>query len=191
MKLPSLLSATIIAFGSLILPCIPLAAQAPDPGGALEAMMAVPPKYSQGFLLVKGNDGQIQPKTWMIYAKDDDPDSGPLAPSRVQTFKVVKGEAVAQGPSLNLIEDLRMAQAFSAPDIQVDSNSAFLTAESYAAANGRAIGSVNYTLSRSNGSDTALWTLDCFDIENKPIGTLVISATDGSVISSKGMPKTP
>lgn len=158
---------------------------APTKGGAVEAMMAVPVKYADGILEVTGQAGDPNPKEWVIQAWNTED------PGTVHKLTVVDGQFVSDVLSVNLFEAERKEINIPLPGLRVDSGAAYRIAQTYATANGKILGRVNYSLSVRAKHTPAIWTLDCFDQKSSHIGKLEILATSGDVSASQGFKTSP
>lgn len=156
-----------------------------SPKGAVAAMLAVPIKFSNSILQVSGNHGDPNPSEWHIIARDTD------TQGTIVSLRVAGGQVVAEAPSVNLGQMFREAGYLTAAGLTVDSGDAFLKALSYAVANGRTLGSVNYTLIRRGADVEPVWKLQCFDANGKHIGDMQVEATSGAVVWQHGFPKAP
>lgn len=155
----------------------------PPPNWAVAAMLAIDPKYTNGIVLVTGRGGTPEPKQWVVVARDSD-DLGTL-----HKLTVANGQVIADVLSMNAYESFRQDVAIAPPSVQVDSGDAFLIAQPIAAANGKIIGHVDYALTVRGTDATPIWTLNCFDLDNRFLGKIVMLASDGTILSQQGFPK--
>ena len=68
--------------------------------------------------------------------------------------------------------------------LNLDSDGAFRTAENEASRNQVGFDSVNYRLSVDGASGQPVWTLEMFDYEQRPVGTVRIAAGNGTLLSA-------
>jgi len=159
--------------------------EGPAPNGAVNAMLAIAPKYIEGIVLVTGKNGRPQPKKWVVVARDSN-DLGTL-----HKITVEDGQVVADAQSMNVFEALRQDVSINPQTVQCDSPAAFAIAERYAAANQKVIGHADYALT-IRGTDAApIWTVNCFSSQGFFIGKVVLLATTGSVVSHQGFANSP
>lgn len=158
---------------------------APTKGEAVAAMLAVPPKYVGGILEVTGQGGEPNPREWIIQAWNTED------PGTIHKLTIRDDQFVSDSLSVNIYEAERKAINIPLQDVQVDSGSAYRIARSYASANGKTLGRVNYMLTTHAKRTPPVWTLDCFDAKGEHIGKLEILATSGAVTASPGFKTTP
>jgi len=123
-----------------------------------------------------GHSGKPQPVDWLVTLDD------PTARGGVRELDVVAGQISAErapvhsaGGGLPTIDLTKL---------NLDSDGAFQTAEREAKKNQVGFDSVNYKLSVEGGSPEPVWTLDLFDYEQRPVGTVRIAAGTGTVLSA-------
>lgn len=153
--------------------------------GAVAAMLALPPKYSNGILKVYGNGGNPQPAVWNIIARDKD------NLGSIRRITVSGGQLIKDTASFNMGQMFRNDEYFYPQSIAVDSAQAFAIASKYAAANNTRLGSVNYSLVDQGPDVDPMWFLDCRNPAGKRIGKLSIIATNGRVVSANGFARSP
>lgn len=158
---------------------------APTKGEAVAAMLAVPPKYAGGILEITGSDGDPNPKEWILQAWNTED------PGTVHKLTVRDDQFVSDSLSVNIFEAERKEINIPLPGVRVDSGSVFRIARSYASANGKSLGHVNYVLTVHAKRTPPVWTLDCFDAGGSHIGKLEILATSGAVTASPGFKVSP
>lgn len=156
-----------------------------DPKGALSAMMAVGPQYSQGIVVVTGRDGSPQPREWSVVARDSN-DMGTL-----HTLTVVDGAVVGSPISLNAYEAMRQKISIDLSQVQVDSGQAFAIAVPIVAANQKILGHCDYALTMRSRDSTPIWTVNCFDTNGVYIGKVIMLATTGAIVETPGFPNAP
>lgn len=158
---------------------------APPPNWAVAAMLALNPKYVGGIVDVTASGGTPEPKQWIILARDTS-NQGVL-----HRLTVADGQVIADVPSLNLVESMRQRVSIDPQAVQVDSGDAYLVVEPIAAANGKIIGHVDYSLHQEASDTGPIWTLNCFDLNGVYIGKVNLLATTGNVLSSPGFKNVP
>lgn len=156
---------------------------APTKGEAMAAMLAVPYKFRDGILEVTGEGGSPNPAQWVLQAWNTED------PGTVHKLTVEGDQFISDVLSVNVFEATRKEINIPLPSVQIDSGSAFKIAKAAAAANGKSLGRVNYTLTIRAKRTPPIWLLECFDEAGKRIGRLEILATSGDVIGGEGFPK--
>lgn len=159
--------------------------QGPDPRGAVAAMMAIDPKYTEGVVVVTARGGTPVPKQWTIVARDTD-DLGTL-----HKITVDNGNVISDSLSLNTYESFRQDVNINPQQVQVDSDAAFLIAQPIAAANQQIIGHADYALTVRGKDAVPIWTINCFGMNGFFIGKVVLLATDGTVVETPGFKNQP
>ena len=114
-----------------------------------------------------------------------DPDNG------LFSIAIAKGEIVQEKPSLNLGELFKNPSPIAVERIAVDSPAAFELAAQFAAANDRHLDSVSYVLQQTGPDSAPVWKIWCYDRGGRYFGFLEIAATNGTVISTDGLPRSP
>ena len=158
---------------------------APTKGEAVAAMLAVPPKYAGGILEIIGQGGDPNPREWILQAWNTED------PGTVHKLTVRDDQFVSDSLSVNVFEAVRKEINIPLPAVRLDSGSAYRIARSYASANGKTLGRVNYMLTVHAKRTPPVWTLDCFDAKGSRIGKLEILATSGEVTASPGFKTSP
>jgi hypothetical protein len=159
--------------------------EGPDPRGAVAAMMAIDPKYTEGVVVVTARGGTPVPKEWTVIARDTD-DLGTL-----HKITVVNGNVLSDSLSLNTYESFRQDVNIDPQQVQVDSGAAFLIAQPIAAANQQIIGHADYALTVRGKDSVPIWTINCFGMNGFFIGKVVLLATDGTVVETPGFKNQP
>ena len=165
---------------------LPLAlAQTPNPLGAKEAIASPPVQYRGEVLKVSADNGTPNPPQWFILARNSGQD--------IQIFNiaVAKGQVISEKISLDLREMFKGPSAINQEKLVVDSSDAFAIAARYGTANGKSVSSVSYALEQKGAGSSPIWSVWCYGPDGRYIGWLQLLATDGSVVSSDGLPKAP
>jgi hypothetical protein len=127
-------------------------------------------------IAISGQSGRPQPVDWQI-ALDD-----PTARGGVREFDIVSGKISSERTPV------RSSQVRSTPidltKLNLDSDGAFHLAEQEASRNQVGFDSVNYQLAADSATGRPVWTLEIFDYEQRPVGTVQIAASNGTLISS-------
>lgn len=172
------------AHAFLALACLliasPVIAGTPDPNGAVAAMQAVPFKYNNGILQVRGKAGNPNPSQWEIIARPRD-EGGTIAKLTIED-----AQFVGETPSFNMGQMFRDAGYIFIPEIMVDSGTAFAKAHAEAAKAGLELAAADYLLERHGDDVDPAWSLTCYDTRGHKIGTISILATTGLVTVETG-----
>jgi hypothetical protein len=180
-----MLRSTLISLLAFVALAFAAGAQAAPRDGAVAAMLALPPKYSNGVLKVFGNGGNPQPALWFIIARDKD------NLGTIRKLTIANGRLIKDTPSGNFGQMFRNDGYLYPQSINLDSGDAFALAAKYAAANQKSLGAVDYSLVDQGANVDPMWFLVCRDARGKVIGRLQIVATTGAVVSQKGFDRAP
>ena len=161
--------------------------QAPtrDVNSALGALSSLPPEYQNFVVKVSADNGTPDPPQWYILAYRGNPEEG------LFSIIIANGEIVQEKPSFNVGELFKVPNPIAIERITVDSRSAFEIASQFAAANDRTLRSVSYVLQQTGPDSSPLWKIWCYDRGGSYFGYIEISATNGNVISTDGLPRAP
>jgi hypothetical protein len=127
-------------------------------------------------IAISGQSGRPQPVDWRI-ALDD-----PTARGGVRELDIVSGQISSERTPV------RPSEARSRPidltKLNLDSDGAFRAAEQEASRNQVGFDSVSYQLAADTATGQPVWTLEIFDFEQRPVGTVRIAASNGTLVSS-------
>jgi len=168
-----LFSILVLALGAI------LSADAADRGGAIAAMQALPPQFQNGVLRLSADEGQPNPQTWYLVARDVSKNSVP------RNFTVVDAQITSQSPALNLRTLVDAPSPISVNRIQVDSRDAWDIAQRFSSDQGRRLGSVSYLLQQQGRDAAPIWTVWCYDLTGRYIGVVSFLATTGAITSNR------
>ena len=125
---------------------------------------------------IVGKAGRPQPVAWRITLED------PAARGGEREFDVVSGRISSERTPA------RSAASGSTPieltKLNLDSDGAFRTAEQAASRNQVGFDSANYRLSVDAASGQPVWTVEMFDYEQRPVGTVRVAAGNGTLLSA-------
>jgi hypothetical protein len=125
---------------------------------------------------VVGQSGRPQPVAWRISLDD------PAARGGERDLDIVSGQISSERtparPSASGLAPIELTK------LNLDSDGAFRTAEREASRNQVGFDSVNYRLSVDGASGQPVWTLEMFDYDQRPVGTVRIAAGNGTLLSA-------
>ncbi|HSZ27621.1 MAG TPA: hypothetical protein VK768_05500, partial [Chthoniobacterales bacterium] len=147
---------------------------------AYKALRAVGAQHGEKALnevtAIVGKAGRPQPVAWRITLED------PAARGGEREFDVVSGRISSERTPA------RSAASGSTPieltKLNLDSDGAFRTAEQAASRNQVGFDSANYRLSVDAASGQPVWTVEMFDYEQRPVGTVRVAAGNGTLLSA-------
>ncbi len=175
----------LLVAGALLATPDSLHAQARDPRGALAALAQLSPNLTRGVLRVTADNGNPNPITWYIQARDRSDGNRQIG------IMVTNGVIARQRPRLDLRQALFPGTAITLSQVRVDSNEAFAIAQRFTRANSFRLGTVSYRLEQETPSAPPIWSVWCYNLEGRYIGFLRILATNGSVIETDNLPNSP
>ncbi len=149
---------------------------ASTPGGALEAMRALPADYSDGILSVAARSGNPDPRAWTVTARQNQD------LSTLHRFVISGDNIISENLSMNPAEAWKGSIYLNPDGIQVDSRSAWQIAQKQAEASGRTLGSVDYALVLPRKHANPTWILTGHDAKGSEIGKITIDALTGAVL---------
>src|SRR5271166_200174 len=123
-----------------------------------------------------GHSGKPQPVDWLVTLDD------PAARGAARELDVVAGQISSERtpvhPAAGGLPVIDLTK------LNLDSDGAFQTAEREAKKNQVGFDSVNYKLSVEGASRDPVWTLELFDYDQRPVGTVRIAAGSGALLSA-------
>ena len=161
---------------------------APSPADSNSALMALgilPPQYQGNVVKLSADNGDPDPPQWYVLAYRDSPEGG------LFSISIANGEIVQEKPSLNLGELFKNPSPIAVERMTIDSPAAFDIAQQFAEANGKNLGTVSYVLQQTGSDSAPVWQVWCYDRGGRYFGYLQIAATNGTVISTDGLPRAP
>ena len=149
------------------------------------ALGILPPPYQGTVVKLSADNGDPDPSQWYVLAYRDSPEGG------LFSITIANGEIVQEKPSLNLGELFKNPSPIAVERMTIDSPAAFDIAQQFAEANGKNLATVSYVLQQSGADSAPVWQVWCYDRGGRYFGYLQIAATNGAVISTEGLPRTP
>jgi hypothetical protein len=125
---------------------------------------------------IVGQSGRPQPVAWRISLDD------PSARGGERQLDIVSGQISSERtparPSASGLAPIDLTK------LNLDSDGAFRAAEKEASRNQVGFDSVNYRLTVDGASGQPVWTLEMFDYDQRPVGTVRIAAGNGTLLSA-------
>lgn len=156
-----------------------------DPNSALGALSILPQQYQSYVVKLSADNATPDPPQWYILAYRGSPDEG------LFSITVANGQIVQEKPSFNVGELFKNPSPIAIERMVIDSPAAFEIAQQFAAANGRHLTSASYVLQQTGPDSAPVWKVWCYDRGGSYFGYIEIAATNGSVISTDGLPRAP
>jgi hypothetical protein len=178
MRILGILSAVVLAVGSAL-------GQEDDAPTALAALKLLPKAHADSLARIEAREGKPAPDRWHILVHDAKSDTG------VHEY-VIEGEKIVASRAVSQFADaIRPDDVVGAGAVKVDSNKVAKVAQSYATANKATPASINYQLVHGGDGSPPVWRVTCEDATGKTLGTVVMKADDGAVLSHAGFPVKP
>ncbi len=156
-----------------------------DVNSALGAFRILPPPYQNFVVKVSADNGTPDPPQWYFLAYRGNPEEG------LYSITVSNGQIVQEKPSFNVGELFKNPSPIAVERMAIDSPAAFGIAQQFAGANGHRLASASYILQQTGADSSPVWKVWCYDRGGRYFGYIEIAATDGTVISTDGLPRAP
>jgi hypothetical protein len=150
---------------------------------ALQAIKLLPKGQAKYLARIEARDGKPAPERWYLLIHDSNEENG------LHEYVVASGKVVASRAISQFADGLKSEDVIGSESVKVDSNRLSSLARRYAAANDTSIATMNYQLAREGGVPT--WKITCLDSVGQPIGSVVINAENGTLVSHLGFPIEP
>jgi hypothetical protein len=152
---------------------------------ALSALKVLPREAAANVVTIHAFEGKPLPDRWHIMTYDADAQNG------VHEYVVADGEIIASRNVSQFAEELKAEDVVGAEAVKFDADKAMKLAEKYTQANKVKAAFYNYELKRDGPRAAPLWHIGCFDENGESLGTVVVSASKGSVVAHDGLPIQP
>ena len=172
------------SFGTLLVFVAPALALAQEQATAYEALRVVGTQFGRGALnhvvSITGVDGNPQPEKWKIMLED------PSAPGRVREVEVADGRVASERAPSRSIAGSTEGATINTARLNLDSSGAYAVASHTAENSHAGFSTVSYTL-RTDERGEPLWIVTLTNKSSRPIGTIYIGASHGTVRRTEGM----
>ncbi len=171
--------------GALLCTGATLLAQGTATPTALGAIKLLPKGEAQRIARIEAREGTPDPSRWHILVHDPEEKTG------VREYVIAGDEIVASRNVSQFTESLKESDVIGAEAIRIDSDKVSKLAQQYALANSAGVAAMDYELLREGEGAAPLWKVTCFNEEGKTVGSLVVTASKGTVVSHEGFPIQP
>ena len=162
----------------------PALALAEEQGTAYEALRVVGTQFGRGALnhvvSITGVEGNPQPEKWKIMLED------PSAPNRVREVEVANGRVASERTPSRSIAGSTEGATINTARLNLDSSGAYAVASHTAENSHTRFSTASYTL-RTDERGEPLWIVTLTNKSSRPIGTIYIGASHGTVRRTEGM----
>jgi hypothetical protein len=152
---------------------------------ALDAVRLLPPSEAKNLARIEAFEGAPTPERWHIVLHESAAEHG------LREYVVAGGEIVASRIISQFAESLSASDVIGDDAVKVDSDRVAALAQEYARANEMVPAAINYQLKKEGVEGSPVWRVTCVDENGKPLGTLVLSAATGIVVSHDGFAMRP
>lgn len=148
-----------------------------DSAGAYTALRAAQKVASTGTLVeVKGERGEPMPQQWVILYSD------PQARGGVREVVVANGSVISQRTPLNGYSGVGVQPPIKLSRLNLDSDAVFKIANKQAQEREVGFHWVDYKLQAESSTGSPVWVMRLYDSMGAQVGTLQVSAEDGSIV---------
>src|SRR5438874_11193543 len=159
-------------------------ALAQEQATAYEALRVVGTQFGRGALnhlvSITGVEGNPQPEKWKITLDD------PRAPGRVREVEVADRHIASEGTPSRSIAGSTEGAMINTRRLNLDSNGAYAVASHTAEKSHARFATASYTL-RTDERGEPIWIVTLLNKSSRPVGTIYIGATGGTVRRTEGM----
>jgi hypothetical protein len=168
----------------LLLLVVPALALAEEESTAYQALRVVGTQFGRGALnhivSITGVEGNPQPEKWEIMLED------PSAPGRVREVEVANGRVASERTPSRSIAGSTEGATINTARLNLDSSGAYAVASHTAGNSHTRFSTASYTL-RTDERGEPLWIVTLTNKSSRPVGTIYIGASRGTVRRTEGM----
>ena len=152
---------------------------------AFDAVKVLPKAQAKKLARIEARHGTPTPQRWHLLVHDAALERG------LREYVVAAGEVVASRTLSQFADRISEEDVIAESPLKIDSDRAAEIAQQYALANGLTVASMNFELRREGADATPLWRVTCLDDAGTEVGSLVLTATKGTVVSHPGFSVDP
>jgi hypothetical protein len=156
------------------------ALSAAEPTTALGALELLPKAEAKNLARIEAHDGTPAPERWHLLVHDKESETG------LREYVIAGGEIVASRIISQFAESLTANDVMGVDGLQFDSDRAAQLAQDYALVNNVTPAAINYQLKKDGADGAPVWRVTCLDEAGKELGSLLLTAGKGNVISHEG-----
>jgi hypothetical protein len=159
--------------------------QAAEQMSAMTACQALSKTQQRAVARLVAHAGKPSPETWTIVVHD------PKAPKGLRECTVSSATVVSSRTTSDLATKLTSGDVVGVENLKIDSDQAADLAAAYAAANQLQPAAFDYELHKEGQAAAPLWSVTAFDEAGAKLGTVVVAANTGKVVSHDGFQQAP
>ncbi len=160
----------------------PKAGAGPDTT-ALGALALLPKDVATRVARIEGPEGRPFPDRWYVLAHE------PAFPAGLREFVISEGKVVANRALSQFADRVSAEDVVGSTVVKLNSPEAAGIAAQFALHNGQLLGVIRYELLKIDSAPA--WRLTCRGQDGSLLGSIVLNATSGSVLSFDGFAKSP
>jgi hypothetical protein len=170
---------------SFLIAASALCASAAEQISALSASQALSKAQQRSIARLSARAGKPSPEAWTIVVFD------PKAAKGVRELTVASGTILSSRMKSDIALKLTKSDVIGFEGLRIDSDQVAELTASYASTNQLVPAAFDYDL-RKEGEDAApLWTVVAYDESGARLGTIVVAANSGAIISHEGFVQEP
>jgi hypothetical protein len=152
---------------------------------ALGALKYLPRGEAKNVARIEARDGKPVPELWHILVHDAKAETG------LHEYVIAGDELVASRGVSQFAERLQASDVIGLDAVRIDSDRAAKLAQQYALANNAAVATMDYRLFREGDGAAPIWKVMCLDDAGQLVGSVVLTASKGTIVSHEGFPIEP
>ena len=157
---------------------------APD-FSALGAIGLLPKEAAAKLARIEGPDGRPFPERWYVLVHDA------ATPRGLREFVIGGGKVIANRALSQFADSVSADEVVGAAALKMNNDEAAGVAANFALHNNQQLGGVRYEFFKSIDPPAPVWRLTCTDAKGQTLGTIVLHATKGTLLSFQGFEKSP
>ena len=161
------------------------AANAEPDFSALGAINLLPKDSAAKLARIEGPDGHPFPERWYVLVHD------PATPRGLREYVIGGGKVIANRALSQFADSVSADEAVGAAALKMNNDEAAGIAANFAMHNNQQLGGVRYEFFKSIDPPAPVWRLTCTDAKGQTMGTIVLHATKGTLLSFQGFEKSP
>jgi hypothetical protein len=161
------------------------AANAEPDFSALGAINLLPKDAAARVARIEGPDGRPFPERWYVLVHD------PATPRGLREYVIGGGKVIANRALSQFADSVLADEVVGSAPLKMNNDEAAGIAAQFARYNNQQLGGVRYEYFKSIDPPAPVWRLTSTDAKGKTLGTIVLHATKGTLLSFQGFEKSP
>ena len=152
---------------------------------AIAALNALPKEVLPNLARIEGPEGRPFPERWYILVHDAS------QPRGLREFVVAQGKLLTGRMLSQFADSVSAEDVLGAANVKINSDQVAGVAAQFAMHNSVQLGTIHYELLKATAPAVPVWRLTCKGREGDTLGTIVIHAGKGALLSYQGFEKSP